>query len=203
MSLIAGYLNQTGQVKRETPYVFFNGPAAASLEPLLITGIGGDAFRVMVQKTDGEAVEHDVTIYGELEGTPKSYTLTFYSATQPKTTPSTSSGYFDVITSITTEMAGEDPLPNIRVVAVDGGGVEIMAVTWEDFPCRWEEKAVPYWDDVGLFILSDGKVITSTQIEAGDWIRLYPDDTILGHEVRSMKPATEIDGFEEFRTLLL
>lgn len=199
MSLIAGYLNQVGQVKRTAAAVFFTGPAAASLEPLLITGIGGDAFKVKVQKTDGEAVTHTVTVTGTLGGSPVSNVLTFTYASQTKTT----SSYFDTITSITTNMAGETPCPNIRAVAVDGGGAEIVATSWRSFSCRWEEKAVPYWNSLGAFILSDAKVMCEEAIEAGDWIRLYPDDTVVGHEVKAMKPATELGGSEEFRTLLL
>jgi hypothetical protein len=198
VSLIRGYLNQVGQVKRTAPAVFFDGPAAASLSPLLITGIGGDSFKVKVQKSGGEAVTHTVTVTGTNGGSPVSNVLTFDYATQTKTT----SSYFDTITSITTEMAGETPLPNIRAVAVDGGGAEITATTWEDFPCRWEEKATPYWNDLGEFILSDAKVMTEAVIEAGDFIRLYPD-TGAGSEVKSMKPAVGLDGSEEFRTLLL
>jgi hypothetical protein len=198
VSLIRGYLNQTGQVKREAAAVFYNGPAAASLEPLLITGIGGDSFKVKVQKSGGEAVTHTITVTGTLGGSPVSNVLTYNYASQTKTT----SSYFDTITSITTEMAGEDPLPNIRAVAVDGGGAEITATTWEDFACRWEEKAVPYWNDLGAFILSDAKVICEEAIEAGDWIRLSPD-TGFGSEVKSMKPAVGLGGSESFRTLLL
>ncbi len=199
MSLIAGYLNQVGQVKRTAAAVFFTGPAAASLEPLLITGIGGDAFKVKVQKTDGEAVTHTVTVTGTLGGSSVSNVLTFTYASQTKTT----SSYFDTITSITTEMAGESPCPNIRAVAVDGGGAEIVATSWEDFDCRWEQKSVSYWTDLGNLTLSDAKVMCEEAIEAGDYIRLYPDDSIVGHEVKSVKPATGLAGAEEFRTLLL
>lgn len=199
MSLIAGYLNQVGQVKRSGAAVFFDGPAAATLE---IEDIEvGEAFKVKVRKSDGEAVAGTVTVYGKnaSTGNPDSEVLTYSYATQTKT----GYKYFSELTAIETSMAGEDPLPNIRAVAVDGGGAEITVTTWEDFACRWEQKSVSYWTDLGNLTLSDAKVMTEAEIEAGDWIRLYPDDSIAGHEVKSVKPATGLAGAEEFRTLLL
>lgn len=202
MSIISGYLNQVGQLKVEGAAVFFDGPAAASLEPLLITDIGGDAFYIKAEKTDGEATDHWVKIDGKLDADVVSETLNFGNyATRTKY----GCQYFTEVTALSSNMDTEDPLPRLRIVAVDEGGAEITSTSWENFACRWEEKSSHYFDSAGVLTLSDAKVmISSSQITNGDHIRLVtggiPGDD---HEIKKMRPATGLPGSELFRTLLL
>lgn len=192
--MIGGYLNQIAQVRREAAAVFYDGPAASSLELEEIT-VSID-FGVKVALSGGERTG-TVTITGQLDGSPVSETITFSGASKKY-----SSNTYDALTSITTSgLADEDPAPNITIAAVDALLHDVMTTTWEDFDCRWEEKAVPYWNSLGLLVLSDAKVICEETIEAGATIRKSANNQ--AHEVKSMKPAVELEGAEEFRTLLL
>jgi hypothetical protein len=194
--VIGGYLNQTAQKKVETAAVFYDDEAAAELELEEIT-VSID-FRLKV-RLEGGTGSGTVTITGELDGSPVSETITFTSSPRTKY----SSNTYDTLTSITTSgLADEDPAPNITVTAVDELLHEITTTSWQNFACRWEEKGVSYWNSLGQLTLSDGKVITEEAIEAGDTIRINTGD-VVGHEVKSVKSATGLEGAEEFRTLLL
>ena len=201
MSLVGAYLQQTAQLKVVAPAVFFNGPAAASLEPLLIADIGGDAFYIKIEKTDGESTSHWVKIDGKLDADVVSETLNFGTyATRTKY------GYqaFTEVTALTSNMETEDPLPNLRIIACDEGHAEITTTTWENFACRWEERSSHYFDSAGVLTLSDAKVICEDEIEDGDYIRLVTGGTPgEDHEIKKMRPATGLQGSELFRTLLL
>lgn len=198
MSLIRGYLSQVGQVKREGALEMYDGPADTA--ELDITPLEyGDGFKIKAVKSGGEAVSHIITVYGYLEETPRSEVIDFGAyANRTKYGLKT----FTAVDQITTTLYLEDPIPNLRVVACDAGNAEIVAETWEDFACRWEEKSVSYWNDLGEFVLSDAKIICEEEIEVRDWIRLSPS-TGFGSEVKKVKPATGLGGAEEFRTLLL
>lgn len=193
--MIDAYLNQTAQKKVTAPAVFYDGPAAASLD-LDMTEIGED-FKVKIIVSGGDCTGR-VDLSGKLDGSPlseyKTYTMcrTFYSDYT-----------YDKLTSVTTSgLADEDPIPNIKLVAVDAGHAEIVTTTWQDFACRWEDKAISYWTELGELTLSDAKVICKELIEAGDFIRLESEGG-LGHQVMKKKPTTMLGGSEAFRTLLL
>jgi len=198
VSLASGYLNQVGQRGVEGALVMYDD--LADVADLPITPLTyEEGFKVKATKTDGEAVAHIITIYGYLDATPKTESIDFGAyATRTKY----SSNFYTNVYQITTTLYLEDPIPNLRVVAVDGGSAEIEVTTWEDFACRWEEKSVSYWTDLGALTLSDAKVICEALIENGDWIRLFPD-TGFGSEVKKVRPATGLNGEEAFRTLLL
>lgn len=197
MSLIRGYLNQVGQKRVEAPFIFYDGPAVETL-PLDITDIGGGGFKVKATVSAGAACTGTITITGFIDSTPRSETLT-YDMCRSKTSVYT----YTEITSVTTAgLHDEDPVPNVYLVAVDAGGALITGTTWEDFDCRWEDRNVSYWNDLGNLTLSDAKVMCEEEIEAGDWIR---KKTVggAGFEVLKVNPATGLGGAEEFRTLLL
>ena len=195
--MIENYLNQVAQVKREGAVVFYDGPAAASLD-LNMTEVGRD-FKVKIILSDGEACTGVVSLVGEIDGTPRNEDREWHTCRMYY-----SDYTYDKLTSVSTSgLADEDPIPNIKLVAVDEGYVEIVTTTWEDFACRWEDKSIAYWNDIGEFTLSDAKVMCIEPIETGDHIRLYPSTHTLGYAVLKVKPATDLPGDEVFRTLLL
>ena len=197
MSLVDAYLNQEAQLKSLLPFVFYNGPALETL-PLEINDIGGDGFKLKVTTSAGAACTGSVMITGFIDSTPRSETITF-SDCRSKTSVYT---YTEITSITTTGLHDEDPVPNIYIVAVDAGGALITETVWSDFWCRWEEKSVSYWNDLGDLTLSDAKVMCTEIVEPADWIRKKSVGGV-GFEVVKVIPATELGGEEEFRTLLL
>jgi hypothetical protein len=197
MSIIAGYLNQVGEKRKTSEFVFYDGLAVNPI-PFNDDAVGA-TFKVRGIKTGGQAVSNTVTIEGYLGVTFKSETLSF-TTTGPQTKNGTNT--YDRLTSVTTTLHTEDPVPTIRLIALDTYGAPLSATTWEEFMCRWEDKTVPYWTPGGAFTLSNGKVMTEAAISVGDTIRLQSVGGS-GHEVVQVKPATGLGGSEEFRTVLI
>lgn len=197
MSIIAGYLNQVGEKRKTGEFVFYDGLAVNPI-PFNDDTVGAN-FRVRGIKTGGQAVSNTVTIEGYQGVTFKSETLTF-TTTGPQTKNGTST--FDRLTSVTTTLHTETPVPTIRLIALDTYGNPLSVTTWEEFKCRWEDKTVPYWTTGGAFTLSNGKVMTGAVIEIADVIRLQSVGGS-GRSVVQVKPAVELGGSEEFRTVLI
>ena len=100
------------------------------------------------------------------------------------------------LTSITTTNLSDTHL-KIEFVDISNNPID-GAASWSEFPCRWDDIKVSYFDNMGAWTLSDAQMICKEEIELTDNVKYAGnEDTPVKIMARS-----SLEGNELFRIVL-